>query len=98
MNKFIGLALAASTAVVTVSVANAAERCGRGYHRNAYGHCRPNVRPPVAAVVAPAPVAVGVAVRPPALVVGRYYPGRGYWYGGRYWHRRYRYGNGWRYR
>jgi hypothetical protein len=32
------------------------------------------------------------------FVVGRYYPGRGYWYQNRWWHRRYRHRNGWRYR
>jgi hypothetical protein len=32
------------------------------------------------------------------FVVGRYYPGRGYWYQNRWWHRRYRYRNEWRYR
>jgi hypothetical protein len=31
-------------------------------------------------------------------VVGSYYPGRGYWYNGRWWHSRYRYHHGWRYR
>ncbi len=31
-------------------------------------------------------------------VVGRYYPGRGYWYNGRWWHHRQRIRNEWRYR
>jgi len=31
-------------------------------------------------------------------VVGRYYPGHGYWYQNRWWHNRYRYHNMWRYR
>jgi hypothetical protein len=35
---------------------------------------------------------------PQVFVVGRYYPGRGYWYQNRWWHRRYRYRNEWRYR
>lgn len=35
---------------------------------------------------------------PPRYVVGRYYPGRGYWYRDRFWRQRYRYHNGWRYR
>jgi hypothetical protein len=34
----------------------------------------------------------------PAWVVGRYYPGHGYWYNGRWWRHRYRWHNGWRYR
>ena len=36
--------------------------------------------------------------RQPVWIVGRYYPGRGYWYGGRWYHRRYPYRHGWRYR
>jgi hypothetical protein len=32
------------------------------------------------------------------FVEGRYYPGHGYWYRNRWWHRRYHYRNGWRYR
>ncbi len=32
------------------------------------------------------------------FVVGRYYPGRGYWYDNRWYHRRYRSHNRWRYR
>ena len=31
-------------------------------------------------------------------VVGRYYPGHGYWYNNRWWHNRYRQRNMWRYR
>jgi hypothetical protein len=31
-------------------------------------------------------------------VVGRYYPGHGYWYQNRWWHNRYRQHNMWRYR
>jgi len=30
--------------------------------------------------------------------VGVFYPGRGYWYGGRYWGHRYGWHGGWRYR
>lgn len=38
-------------------------------------------------------------VRQQVWVVGRYYPGRGYWYSGRWWHRRYRdRDDNWRYR
>ena len=32
------------------------------------------------------------------FVVGRYYPGHGYWYNSRWYHRRYRWHNDWRYR
>jgi hypothetical protein len=31
-------------------------------------------------------------------VVGRYYPGQGYWYHNRWWRHRYRWRNEWRYR
>jgi hypothetical protein len=36
--------------------------------------------------------------RAEVFVVGRYYPGRGYWYDGGWWHHRYRHHNIWRYR
>jgi hypothetical protein len=32
------------------------------------------------------------------FVVGHFYPGRGYWYHGRWWQHRYRHRNMWRYR
>jgi len=32
------------------------------------------------------------------FVEGRFYPGRGYWYQNRWWHRRYRWHDSWRYR
>jgi hypothetical protein len=32
------------------------------------------------------------------FVEGRFYPGRGYWYQNRWWHRRYRGHDSWRYR
>lgn len=35
---------------------------------------------------------------PGPLVVGNYYHGRGYWDGHRYYHNRYRFHGGWRYR
>ena len=86
MKKLIALALAAGATVAIAAPANAAEGCGRGFHRGPYGHCRPNY--------GPGPVA-GPGV---ALVIGNYYHGRGYWDGRRYWQNRYRYHNGWRYR
>ena len=33
-----------------------------------------------------------------AWVVGRYYPGHGYWYNNQWYHHRVRWHNGWRYR
>jgi hypothetical protein len=36
--------------------------------------------------------------RETVYIVGRYYPGHGYWYQNRWWHNRYRFHNMWRYR
>jgi hypothetical protein len=73
------------------SAANARDGCGHGWHRNYYGHCRPNdygyrdYGPGDRTQVVIAPE------------VGRYYPDRGYWDGDRYyWHRSRTY-DGWRY-
>ena len=79
------LAAGATIAVAAPTPADAAQGCGRGFHRGAYGRCLPN-RGHRAVVVAP------------GLVVGRFYRGHGYWDGHRYWHRRYRWHGGWRYR
>ena len=83
MNRIIAAALLAGVTIGGASAANAAEGCGRGFHRGPAGRCRPNG----------GPVVVG-----PGLVVGRFYAGRGYWDGRRYWQNRYRYRNEWRYR
>jgi hypothetical protein len=83
MRKLILSALAASAAITGSVPADARQGCGIGYHRGSYGRCIAN-RP------------YGVAPRPP--VVGVYYAGRGYWFGGRYWTHRYRWHGGWRYR
>jgi hypothetical protein len=34
----------------------------------------------------------------PGPAIGVFYPGQGYWYGGRYWGHRYAWRGGWRYR
>ena len=78
------LVIAAGAAVGTATPADARDGCGRGFHRNYNGYCRPNRGP--------------VMVRPGTLIVGNFYTGRGSWDGRRYWQRRYRYHNGWRYR
>ena len=82
MKKLMLGALVASAALAAVSSAQAAQGCGPGGHRGPYGGCRPNVGP--AFVGGP--------------VIGVFYPGRGYWYGGRYWQNRYAWHGGWRYR
>lgn len=81
--KTIGIAaLAATVALVGAAPADAAQGCGPGFHRGYYGRCLPN--------------------RGPAFYgprrVGVFYPGRGYWYGGRFWGHRYGWRGGWRYR
>ncbi len=81
------IALAAVAAGLTATPALAADGCGRAFHRNFRGLCVPNG--PRERIVVGGP---GVA-----LVVGNYYPGRGYWDGRRYyWHRR-EWHRGWRY-
>ena len=82
MKRLLAIALIAGTAL-TATAAEARQGCGPGGHRGPYGHCRPNRGP--------------VVVAPP-LVVHRYYPGRGYWDGHRYWWHRDRWHGGWRYR
>lgn len=87
MKKLIFSALAAAAVFAAVAPADAAQGCGRGFHRNAYGHCRPN-----------GPVGPGAAIAVGPLVIGTYYQGRGYWDGHRYWAHRDRWHGGWRYR
>jgi hypothetical protein len=88
MKALVALGLASVIVFAAASPASALGGCGRGYHRGPRGYCRPNEGPVVAPVV---------AVGPQVFVVGRYYPGRGYWYGNRWYQRRYRYRHGWRY-
>jgi hypothetical protein len=85
MKRLLALALAAGTAVVALSPADAAGGCGRGFHPGPHGHrCFPNGRGP------------GFGPGGP-LVIGQMYPGRGYWDGHRYWHNRRHDHGGWRY-
>jgi hypothetical protein len=88
MRKIIGVALTLGIALATVPSADARQGCGPGGHRGPYGHCRPNRGGGDRVVVAPGG----------ALIVGRFYQGRGYWDGRRYWQNRYRHHGGWRYR
>jgi hypothetical protein len=85
MKKMIAIALSISAAVGAVAVtapASAAQGCGGGLHRGPAGRCIRNGGP---------------AMRN-RWVVGRHYPGRGYYYNNRWYQQRYRYHNGWRYR
>ena len=67
------------------SAANAADGCGAGWHRNYYGHCRPNHYDNDRVYYDDDSDAT-VVVTPEA---SRFYPGRGYFDGDRfYWHRR----------
>ena len=79
--------LAAGSALAAAAPAMARDGCGDGFHRGPHGRCHPN-RGPVYG--APAP-----SVR---LVIGNYYPRRGYWDGRRYYWHRERWRGGWRYR
>ena len=83
MKKLIFTAIAASTALIALNPATAAQGCGPGGHRGAYGHCRPNGGP---------------GFGPGPVVIGTYYPHQGWWDGHRYWHHRDRWQGGWRYR
>ena len=87
MKKLLLASIALGSALAAVSPTLAAEGCGPGFHRNPWGHCRPNDRG-------------GAYVAAPgmALVIGNYYRGHGYWDGHRYWQHRYRWHNEWRYR
>ncbi len=90
MFKKIMIATAAAGMVLaSVSVADAAGGCGRGFHRSPRGHCIANRE-----VIAP-----GVAIGAGGLVIGNFYAGHGYWDGHRYWqHRESDRHGGWRYR
>ena len=86
MKKLMLMAVAATAfagTMATAPTADAAQGCGRGYHRGPAGHCRPNA---------------GRYAGGPVLVIGRFYNGRGYWDGRRYYQHRERWHNGWRYR
>jgi|HubBroStandDraft_1064217.scaffolds.fasta_scaffold204307_2 hypothetical protein len=89
--KVLLAAIATGLTLGAISTANAADGCGRGFHRGPYGHCRPNGPGP--AIVAP-----GIAIGPAGLTIGVFYPGHGYWDGHRYWQHRERWHDGWRYR
>jgi hypothetical protein len=82
LKSMLTAALVAGTALATTAPADAAQGCGRGYHRGPAGHCRPN----------------GYRAPGVRLVIGNYYGGRGYWDGRRYYQHRYRHHGGWRYR
>ncbi len=88
LKKVLLAAVAAGLTLASVSAANAADGCGRGFHRGPYGHCRPNEGPGPVAVVA----------GPIGLRIGGFYAGRGYWDGHRYWGHRDAWHGGWRYR
>jgi hypothetical protein len=74
--------IAVGAALSGVSAASAEGGCGPGFHRTPYGHCRPNFGPGPG----------------PAVIIGGFYPGRGWWDGHRYWAHRDHWHGGWRYR
>jgi hypothetical protein len=83
MKKLFLATAVAGMALAGLSSAEAAQGCGPGWHRGYYGHCRPNVAP-----------AYGYG----PVVIGTYYPHRGWWDGRRYWAHRDHWHGGWRYR
>ncbi len=85
MRKKMLAVLSVVAALAVAPSAQAAGGCGIGLHRGPAGFCRPNRRGPVVVV-------------PGRPVIGRFYPGRGYWHGHRYWPNRYRWHGSWRYR
>ena len=91
IRKYLLIAMAVGAVASVAAPAQAREGCGPGGHRGPYGHCRPNRGPGRPGV------AIGVPGGP-ALVIGNFYHGRGYWDGRRYWQRRERWHGGWRYR
>lgn len=93
MKKLLAAALFASAAMLTTAAADAQGygrdhdrgRDHRGYDDRGRGH-RSDYRG-------------GGGIRiAPGLVIGRFYNGRGYWDGRRYYQNRYRHHGGWRYR
>ena len=82
MKKLFLTAIALGSLVAAAAPADARQGCGRGWHRGAYGHCRPNR---------------GYHVAPPVRI-GVYYPHRGWWDGHHYRRHRYRWHGHWRYR
>jgi hypothetical protein len=92
MQKLLLAAVAAGTMMAAAAPAEARDGCGPGFFRGAYGRCLPERGPR-----GPGPVAIGVPGGP-ALIVGNFYEGRGYWDGHRYYHHRERWHGGWRYR
>ena len=80
MKVLAGIGLASVIALAAAAPAQARDNCGRGFHRNHWGHCVPN------------------RGQRTVFVVGRFYPGQGYWYNNRWYQHRYRSQNRWRYR
>jgi hypothetical protein len=86
MKNFLLGALCAAATIAAVSPAFAAGDCGLARHR-ANGGCHLNKGGRLIATTGHGNV-----------VVGSFYPGRGYWDGHRYWAHRDAYQGGWRYR
>lgn len=90
----IGLATSAATSAL------AEGGCGPDRYRSGqFGHCHWD-RPPPPGYHDSGPATYGPPPTygyGPAIVVDRWYPGRGYWDGQRYWHHRHHWHGGWRY-
>lgn len=82
MKAIAALGVASAIAMLASAPADARQGCGPGFHRTPRGVCRPNRD----------------NMTTTTWVVGRYYPGHGYWYNNRWYHHRTRWHNTWRYR
>ncbi|CAM3158156.1 hypothetical protein SPAN111604_07350 [Sphingomonas antarctica] len=78
----LAILISVAGAALASSPAMARDGCGRGMERGPRGHCH----------------AIGRWAGNNAWVVGRFYTGRGYWDGHRWYQNRYRHHGGWRYR
>lgn len=83
MRTILLTAIAVGAAFAALAPAEARQGCGIEAHPGPGGYCRPNH---------------GAAVIAPAVRIGVFYPGRGYWDGRRYWGHRFHRHGGWRYR
>jgi hypothetical protein len=100
MKRLMQVVVGAGVVAAMAAPALAEGGCGPGRYRNGpFGHCHWD-RPPPPAYYGPAPAYYGPGpgyYGPGPVVVDRWYPGRGYWDGQRYWGHRHHWHGGWRY-
>jgi hypothetical protein len=100
MRRMVLAAAGLSMVALATAPAMAEGRCGPDRYRNGpFGHCHwKGPPPPPPGYYGPPPgyYGPGPSYGPPAYVVDRWYPGRGYWDGGRWWGHRHHWHGGWR--